>query len=114
VSSHLLSEVAQSVDDIVVISGGALRASGPLEEVLGGGDRSATRVRSVETERLAAVLGDNGRIVEHQGADALVVPGATPDEVGRLAAREGIALRELVATSRSLEDAFLDLTAEAA
>jgi ABC-2 type transport system ATP-binding protein len=114
VSSHLLSEVAQSVDDIVVISGGALRASGPLEEVLGGDDRSATRVRSLETERLAAVLGDSGRIVEHQGADALVVPGATPDEVGRLAAREGIALRELVATSRSLEDAFLDLTAEAA
>jgi ABC-2 type transport system ATP-binding protein len=114
VSSHLLSEVAQSVDDIVVISGGALRASGPLEEVLGGDDRSATRVRSLETERLAAALGDSGRIVEHQGADALVVPGATPDEVGRLAAREGIALRELVATSRSLEDAFLDLTAEAA
>jgi ABC-type lipopolysaccharide export system ATPase subunit len=63
---------------------------------------------------LAAALVDTGRAVERQGADALVVPGAKPDEVGRLAAREGIALRELVAGGRSLEDAFLDLTAEAA
>ena len=114
VSSHLLSEVAMSVDDVVVISEGALRANGRLDEVLGGDGESATRVRTADTERLAAVLGDSGRMVEHQGADALFVPGATPDEVGRLAAREGIALRELVATGRSLEDAFLDLTAEAA
>jgi ABC-2 type transport system ATP-binding protein len=71
-------------------------------------------VRSEDPGRLAALLSGAGRAVELQGADALVVPGATPDEVGMLAAREGIALRELVASGRSLEDAFLDLTAEAA
>ena len=71
-------------------------------------------MRSGEPERLAAVLSDGGRMVERQGADTLVVSGMTADEVGRLAAREGIALRELIATGRSLEDAFLDLTAEAA
>jgi ABC-2 type transport system ATP-binding protein len=114
VSSHLLSEVAMSADDVVVISGGVLRASGTLDEVLGGDGGSATRVRSCEPERLARLLSDSGRAVERQGADALVVPGAAPDEVGLLAAREGIALRELVAAGRSLEDAFLDLTAEAA
>ena len=115
VSSHLLSELALSADDVVVISAGALRASGRLDDVLGGdGADSATRVRSGEPERLAAVLTNGGRMVERQGADALVVPGMTPDEVGRLAASEGIALRELIATGRSLEDAFLDLTAEAA
>ena len=114
VSSHLLSEVALSADDVVVISRGVLRASGPLDEVLGAEGGSATRVRSPEPERLAAALADAGRAVERQGADALVVPGADPGEVGRLAAREGIALRELVAGGRSLEDAFLDLTAEAA
>ncbi len=114
VSSHLLSELALSADDVVVISGGALRASGPLEEVLGGDGESATRVRSGEPERLAAVLSDGGRLVERLGADTIVVPGMTPDEVGRLAAREGIPLRELAASGRSLEDAFLDLTAEAA
>ena len=114
VSSHLLSEVALSANDVVVISHGNLRASGPIDEVLGRDGRSATRVRSNETERLAAVLTDAGRAVEREGADALVVPGAAPDEIGLLAAREGIALRELGATGRSLEDAFLDLTAEAA
>jgi ABC-2 type transport system ATP-binding protein len=114
VSSHLLSEVALSANDVVVISHGNLRASGPIDEVLGRDGRSATRVRSDETERLAAVLTDAGRAVEREGADALVVPGAAPDEIGLLAAREGIALRELGATGRSLEDAFLDLTAEAA
>ena len=114
VSSHLLSELALSADDVVVISGGALRASGPLDEVLGGDGESATRVRSGEPERLAAVLSDGGRLVERLGADTIVVPGMTPAEVGRLAAREGIPLRELAATGRSLEDAFLDLTAEAA
>jgi ABC-2 type transport system ATP-binding protein len=114
VSSHLLSEVALSANDVVVISHGSLRASGPIDEVLGHDGRSATRVRSDETERLAAVLTDAGRAVEREGADALVVPGAAPDEIGLLAAREGIALRELGATGRSLEDAFLDLTAEAA
>jgi ABC-2 type transport system ATP-binding protein len=114
ISSHLLSELALSADDVVVISGGALRASGPLGEVLGGDGESATRVRSGEPERLAAVLSDGGRLVERLGADTIVVSGMTPDEVGLLAAREGIPLRELAVTGRSLEDAFLDLTAEAA
>jgi ABC-2 type transport system ATP-binding protein len=114
VSSHLLSEVAQSVDDVVVISHGALRASGPLDEVLGGDAGSSTRVRSAEPERLATLLSEAGRPFERAGDDALVVHGAAPDEVGLLAAREGIPLRELVASGRSLEDAFLDLTTEAA
>ena len=56
VSSHLLSEVAQSVDDVVIISHGTLRASGPLEQVLGGEDKAVTRVRSADDERLAAAL----------------------------------------------------------
>ena len=114
VSTHLLSELALSADDVVVISGGVLRASGPLGEVLGGDGGSATRVRSGEPERLAAALGESGRAIERQGADVLLVPGMTPDELGLLAAREGIPLRELTAAGRSLEDAFLDLTAEAA
>src|SRR5918999_1060736 len=60
VSSHLLSEVAQAADDLVVISRGVLRASGPLDEVLGAEGESATRVRSPELERLAAALEQQG------------------------------------------------------
>ena len=114
VSSHLLSEVAQSVDDVVVISGGALRASGPIDQVLGANGIVATQVRSANAERLAALLSDAGMPVQREGTDLLVVPGVAPEEIGLVAAREGIALRELGAAGRSLEDVFLELTAEAA
>jgi ABC-2 type transport system ATP-binding protein len=114
VSSHLLSEVALSVDEIVVIAKGELRASGTLDEVLGGSDGSVTRVRSGERERLAGLLQEAGTIPTEEGADALVVQGISPEDVGALAARHRIALRELAPVSRSLEDAFFELTAEAA
>jgi ABC-2 type transport system ATP-binding protein len=110
VSSHLLSEVAQSVDDIVVISHGVLRGSGPLEQVLGGADGPVTRVRAREADRLAGLLRAQDHVVE-QGADgALLVRGAAPEVVGEVAAEHRVALAELVAVARSLEDAFFELT----
>jgi len=109
VSSHLLSEVAQSVDDVVVISHGELRASGTLEQVLGGVDGPVTRVRAAEAQKLAGALREQGLTVD--GTDgALLVRGTAPEAVGRVAADHGIALSELVAASRSLEDAFFELT----
>jgi ABC-2 type transport system ATP-binding protein len=113
VSSHLLSEVAQAADDVVVIAGGVLRANGPLEEVLGGSDGPVTRVRAMELRRLAELLRGRGMLVEDEPS-ALIVRGASPEAVGAVAAEHGVALSELVAVSRSLEDAFLELTAEAA
>jgi ABC-2 type transport system ATP-binding protein len=110
VSSHLLSEVAQSVDDIVVISHGVLRGSGPLERVLGGADGPVTRVRAREAERLAGLLRAQDHVVEPEGEDALLVRGAAPESVGEVAAEHRVALAELVAVSRSLEDAFFELT----
>jgi ABC-2 type transport system ATP-binding protein len=110
VSSHLLSEVAQSVDDVVVISHGSLRANGPLEQVLGAGDEGATRVRSADDERLATALRERAMAVEADPSGALLVRGVTGAEVGLVAAELGVALSELVAVSRSLEAAFLELT----
>jgi ABC-2 type transport system ATP-binding protein len=110
VSSHLLSEVAQSVDDIVVISHGVLRGSGPLEQVLGGNDAPVTRVRAREAERLAGLLRAQDHVVEPEGDGALLVRGAVPEAVGEVAAEHRVALAELVAVSRSLEDAFFELT----
>jgi ABC-2 type transport system ATP-binding protein len=113
VSSHLLSEVAQVADDVVVISRGVLRASGPMETVLKGSGAGVTRVRAREAERLEAALRGRGMGVE-QDSGALLVPGTEPEAVGVVAAEQGIALSELVAVSRSLEDVFLELTAEEA
>jgi ABC-2 type transport system ATP-binding protein len=128
VSSHLLSEVAQAADDVVVIARGVLRANGTLESVLGGTDGPVTRVRAGEAVRLADALrargmdveGDagtpagDGPVANRLSAGALIVRGFAPDAVGAVAAEHAIALSELVAVSRSLEDAFLELTAEAA
>jgi ABC-2 type transport system ATP-binding protein len=111
VSSHLLSEVAQSVDDVVVISHGVLRASGPLEHVLGGSDGPITRVRTIEDgDRLAGALRGAGHTVNEGETGALLVPGTPPETVGRAAADQGVALSELVAVSRSLEEVFFELT----
>src|SRR5215203_3611220 len=111
VSSHLLSEVVQSVDDIVVISHGVLKANGPLQQVLGSPEGPVTRVRAADLGRLAALLGERGVGAEPGGDGALAVR-TTPDVVGDVAAEHGIALRELVAVSRSLEEAFFALTGE--
>ena len=111
ISSHLLAEVAQSVDDVVVIAGGELRGQGTLEQVLGGGDDPATEVRTQDPERLAAALESRGHTVEREG-DTLIVLGATPDQVGEIAAAEGIVVLGLAARARSLEAAFFALTGE--
>ena len=111
VSSHLLSEVAQSVDDVVVISHGELRASGPLSSVLGSPDGPATRVSAKDAGRLASILRDAGHTVDAGGDDdTLVVRGVTPEAVGAVANEHRIALHQLVAVSRSLEEAFFELT----
>lgn len=110
VSSHLLSEVAQSVDEVVVISHGVLRASGSLETVLGSGTEPVTRVRADDDGRLASILAGRGLDVEREASGALLVRGAAPQTVGEAANEARIALAELVAVSRSLEDAFFALT----
>jgi ABC-2 type transport system ATP-binding protein len=110
VSSHLLSEVSQSVDDVVVISHGVLRASGTLGQVLGGADGPVTRVRAREADRLARLLREQDHAVESEQDGALLVPGTAPEVVGEVAAEHRVALSELVAVSRSLEDVFFELT----
>jgi ABC-2 type transport system ATP-binding protein len=110
VSSHLLSEVSQSVDDVVVISHGVLRGSGTLQTVLGGADGPVTRVRAGDIDRLATLLREQNHFVEPEGSGGLLVRGAAPEVVGQVAAEHRVALSELVAVARSLEDVFFELT----
>jgi ABC-2 type transport system ATP-binding protein len=112
VSSHVLAEVAQSADEVVVIARGRLRAQGPIAEVLGGADGAATFVRSPDAERLASALAARGLRAEPAEPGALLVHGTGPEAVGRAAGEEGITVFELFARARSLEDAFFELTGE--
>ena len=109
VSSHILAEVAQSVDDVVVIADGRLRAQGTLEEVLGAGDGPATEVRAQDAVRLTAALERRGLRVQRDG-ETLHVLGATPAQVGEIARTEQLAVVGLAPRARSLEQAFLALT----
>jgi ABC-2 type transport system ATP-binding protein len=109
VSSHVLAEVAQSVDDVVVIADGQLRAQGTLDQVLGGDDAPATEVRAQDPVRLTGALERRGHRVERDG-DLLYVLGATPAQVGEIAGDERLAVLGLAPRVRSLEDAFLALT----
>jgi ABC-2 type transport system ATP-binding protein len=112
ISSHVLAEVALSVDDVVVIAGGRLRAQGTLEQVLGGEDGPATEVRAQDPERLINALESRGHDVQRAG-DVLSVMGASPEQVGEIAGQEGVAVLGLAAKERSLEEAFLSLTGAA-
>ena len=109
ISSHVLAEVAQSVDDVVVVAGGELRAHGTLDAVLGGDDGPATEVRAQDPVRLSGALERRGHRVERDG-DVLHVLGASPAEVGAIAGDERVAVLGLAPRARSLEDAFMALT----
>lgn len=106
VSSHVLSEVAQTVDRVVIVSKGRLRFSGKLAEL---GDQIVS-VRTAETERLRAAITRRGYTVSDTNDLTLTVSGASTEQIGRLAADEGIALSALTGTGTSLEAAFLRLT----
>lgn len=109
ISSHLLSEVAQTVDEVVIISEGRLRFAGHLDQL----DEPAVSVRSAEIERLRAVLSVRGFEVLPADDGSLDVRGASAEEIGRVASVEGIALSSLTDARPSLEAAFLRLTGPA-
>jgi ABC-2 type transport system ATP-binding protein len=111
VSSHLLSEVAQTVDDVVIIAGGRLVAQGPLADVARrAANRFSVLVRTPQAAELQRALAATDLDVTVDGEGALVVSGATPDAVGRAVAQAGLALYEMRPIEQSLEDVFFQLT----
>jgi ABC-2 type transport system ATP-binding protein len=109
VSSHVLSEVAQTVDQVVIIDRGRLVACSRLDE-LTSHVAGSVRVRAARADRLLAPLAAAGIEATLLENDELVVHGASGDAVGEIALRARVALRELVPESSSLEDVFLELT----
>jgi ABC-2 type transport system ATP-binding protein len=108
VSSHVLSEVQQSVDDIVVITRGRLVRQGPLAELEAG--TGAVLVRTPEPGRLRDLL--TGYDVQGDADGRLRVHGCTTDQVGHLAHVNGVELHELAASDNDLERLFLEMTGD--
>jgi ABC-2 type transport system ATP-binding protein len=109
VSSHVLSEIAQTVDNVVIIHRGRFVTQGTVEEIAG---RAAggVRVRSPRRDRLRELLAAQGLTATAFEEDGLGVADTTPARVGEIAAAGGIVLHELVAEAGTLEEAFLELT----
>lgn len=114
VSSHQLAEMSQMADDLVVIGQGKLVAAGPLQDLLDRHAQRFVRVSSPHARQLAILLATTPGITTAPVDDTtLEVRGADLKTVGILAHREQIELHELSAHSASLEDTFLELTADA-
>jgi ABC-2 type transport system ATP-binding protein len=109
VSSHVLAEVAQTVDDVVVIHRGRLVEQGPVARLTAGGH---VVVRSPRAPELRAALERAGLGVTGDG-DELVVEAEDPARVGDIAFAAGVPLHELTTRATSLEEAFLALTSDA-
>jgi ABC-2 type transport system ATP-binding protein len=114
VSSHLLAEMANTADRLVVIGKGKLIASTTVSEFVGRSGGGTVRVRSPQLDTLRRVLTDAGLAADVEpGGSALFVRGAAIEVVGDLAGRNAVTLHELSAQRASLEEAYMELTDEA-
>jgi ABC-2 type transport system ATP-binding protein len=109
ISSHVLAEVQQIADDVVIIHRGKLVAH-ENAAALTTRTAGATRVRSPDAQRLRAALAAEGIEASVDG-EGLATAAPAP-RVGEVAAANGVVLHELRAESAALEDAFLELTGE--
>jgi ABC-2 type transport system ATP-binding protein len=107
VSSHLMSEMAQTADHLVVIGRGRLIADTGVEEFIGQSSQGYVRVRSPRLAEVAGLLGTGERHEDH-----LRVVGMSPLEIGTATTRAGLALEELTFVRPTLEAAYMELTKE--
>ena len=111
ISSHVLAEVAQTVDQVLIINRGKLVVESSLEQLtarVGG----SVRVRTPERSKLQEALTRQRIETTTANEQELLVHGVSTEKVGDLAFAAGVPIHELVAEGSSLEDIFLELTAE--
>jgi ABC-2 type transport system ATP-binding protein len=109
-SSHLMSEMAQTADQIIVLGRGRIIADAPVADILAQASGNAVRVRTPDAVRFANLLARPDVTVTQTGADLLSVAGLEAARVGEIAAGSHIVLHELTPMAVSLEDAYLELT----
>ncbi|KGM08911.1 ABC transporter ATP-binding protein [Cellulomonas bogoriensis] len=111
-SSHLMSEMAVTADHVVVVGRGRVIADAPMSEIVDRAREDRVRVRSPRMGELEPLLTGPGVTVTALGPGLAEVTGLQAPQVGDLAAGAGIALHELVPAQGSLEEAYMQLTAD--
>ena len=112
-SSHLMSEMAQTADQLLVIGRGRIITAGPVQKVIDSVSGGGVRVRSPQAAELAAALSGAGVTVTSPQAGTLEVSGTTAEHIGEVAFTHGLLLHELSPRSASLEEAYMSLTQDA-
>ena len=111
VSSHVLAEVAQTVDQVVIIARGRLVTQSTLAALTARTDQ-LVRVRTPQAETLRSRMAAQGIHADPDGTDQLVATNTTPEAVGQVAAAAGVVIYEMGAERSNLEDIFLQLTSQ--
>jgi ABC-2 type transport system ATP-binding protein len=113
VSSHILAEVAQTVDRVVILDQGRMVAHASLDELTSiAGARPVVRIRTPNVEELRVAVTADGAQARIAGPDLIEVTGSTPERVGQLAADRAIPIFESVTETPELEEIFFELTAK--
>ena len=112
VSSHLLSEMAVTAQDLVVIGKGRIISQGSTTDFIEKATENSVLVRSPHLSKLGPLLVDKGYTVRNDDDGSLAVTGATSDQIGDIAAANGVVLHELSPQRGSLEQAFMQLTGD--
>jgi ABC-2 type transport system ATP-binding protein len=113
VSSHLMSEMENTADHLIVIGKGRLIADCTMAEFIAQSSRRTVRARTPDPARLIALVTADGGTVRDDGDGRLVISGLTPERIGDLAFENEVRLHELAAAQASLEQAFMELTGTA-
>jgi ABC-2 type transport system ATP-binding protein len=112
VSSHLMSEMENTADHLIVIGRGRLIADCPMAEFIAGAAGHAAVLKTPDARRLAGVVSEAGGTAGEDEAGELTVRGLSAEQVGGLALANGILLHYLAPARVSLEEAFMELTAD--
>jgi len=111
VSSHLMSEMENTADHLLVIGRGRLIADCTVNEFIAANSQQTVRVRTPQPDLLAKAVAAAGATVREDGDGSMVVSGLDPAQVGDLAYDNAVRLHELAPVHASLEQAFMELTA---
>ncbi len=112
VSSHLMSEMAVTAEHVIVIGRGRLLADTSVADLVAGASATAVRARTPQAARLAAALAGPDVTVEAVAPDVLEIRGLPSSRVGEVALAEQVVLYELTPLQASLEEAFMEMTAD--
>ena len=112
VSSHLMSEMEHTADHLIVIGRGKLIADCTMRDFIARSSGTSVRVRTPSAAQLVGAVTAKGATVVTEDDGSIEVRGMTTEQIGDLAFGEGIRLHELTTVRASLEEAFMELTAD--